>query len=260
MALVSKKLSQVNNKCIVGFCNNDKRLNICRQKREYGVIIDPEFDFSPHIKEIEDGEEKKQRTYFIPISTRMLYLRLFQKINTKQKNLELHDIVVQFKFTSVYNEDIQKRTQIPIFNEKTINITPLNIQFRNYIEPHLETEYTINCTGCEYQNHEVNLCLNLNKLKVCILENDDNNIKIFNEGNFALVVFVDYCNMFYKFKREKGDIDYLKFGENFSSTEGKLGIPLFFHGGSIETTWKQDFESSNVIDSIFGAFNKCCKK
>ncbi|RIB01212.1 hypothetical protein C2G38_2231525 [Gigaspora rosea] len=223
----------------------------------------------------------------------MLYLRLFQKINTKQKNLELHDIVVQFKFTSVHNEDIQKRTQIPIFNGKTINITPLveslklkffiieicdkdiathsnptindiiltgdiqNIQFRNYIEPHLETEYTINCTGCEYQNHEVNLCLNLNKLKVYILENDDNNIKIFNEGNFALFVFVDYCNMFYKFKREKGDIDYLEFGENFSSTEGKSGIPLFFHGGSIETSWKQDFESSSAIDSIFSAFDKC---
>ncbi|CAG8778263.1 8236_t:CDS:2, partial [Gigaspora rosea] len=185
-----------------GFCNNEKRLNICRQKREYGVIIDSEFDFSPHIEEIED--------------------------------------------------DIQKRTQIPIFNGKTINIIPLveSLKLKFFIieicdkdiathsNPTIndiiltETEYIINCTGCEYQNHEVNLCLNLNKLKIIVI-----------------------C--FINLNEKKGDINYLEFGENFSSTEGKSGIPLFFHGGSIETSWKQDFESSSAIDSIFGVFDKC---
>ncbi|CAG8720710.1 6859_t:CDS:2, partial [Gigaspora rosea] len=40
-----------------------------------------------------------------------------------------------------------------------------NIQFREYIEPYLETEYTIECDSYEFQNHEVNLCLDLKKLK-----------------------------------------------------------------------------------------------
>ncbi|CAG8857056.1 30049_t:CDS:2, partial [Gigaspora margarita] len=85
------KLSKVNDKCVLGFCNDERRINACKLRREYGTIINKEFDFGPQIEEIEEEDNKEKRTYYIPIGTRMSYLRLFQKINTKQTNIELHD-------------------------------------------------------------------------------------------------------------------------------------------------------------------------
>ncbi|CAG8551485.1 16016_t:CDS:2, partial [Gigaspora rosea] len=56
----------------------------------------PEFDFSPHIEEIEDDEKKTKNLFYSNKYKNVI----FEIISTKQKNLELHDIVVQFKFTS----------------------------------------------------------------------------------------------------------------------------------------------------------------
>ncbi|CAG8558307.1 17469_t:CDS:2 [Dentiscutata erythropus] len=212
--IASKILTKVDS-CIVGSCNDNRKLNICRNKREYGLSIDTEYQFGPQNKIIEDSEDTKQNTYF--------------------------------QLTTYHNQDRERRIQLPIEKDVTIQTDPSirdiildrdiqDIQFHKYIMPHLETKLKVECGGCEFQDHEINLCLNLNKLKVCLLENDQNTVKIFNQGNFALVGFVDYCNMFYKFKQENGDKNFLFFGENFSSIEARLDIPFFLHGGYVETS------------------------
>ncbi|CAG8634064.1 25231_t:CDS:2 [Dentiscutata erythropus] len=85
-----------------------------------------------------------------------------------------------------------------------------------------QTELKVECGGYEFQDHEINLYLNLNKLKVCLLENDENTIKIFNQKNFALVGFIDYCNI-----------------------------------GYVETSWKPDFETASSIENLFLLVQKC---
>ncbi|CAG8702917.1 20362_t:CDS:1 [Dentiscutata erythropus] len=280
--IVSKILTKVDS-CVVGFCNDDRKLNICRNKREYGLSINTEYQFSPQNEIIENSEDTKQNIYFQVSKQRLIYIYLFQKINTKQTNLELHDIAIQLKLTTYHNQDKERRIQLPIEKSESRYITPLieslilkifiieicdrdvaiqtdpsigdiildrdiqNIQFREYITPHLETELKVECG----QDHEINLCLNLNKLKACLLENDQNDVKIFNQENFALVGFVDYCNMFYKFKQENRDKDFLFFGENFSSIKARSGIPFFLHGGYVETSWKPNFETASSIENLF---------
>ncbi|CAG8750796.1 9413_t:CDS:2, partial [Gigaspora rosea] len=179
---------------------------------DYGATVDTEFDFRPQIENIEEENDAKERTH-------------------------LYDIAIQLKFTSVHNEDIQKRTQIPV-HAIAIEAEPLigniilnsdiqNIQFREYIESHLETEYIIKCDSCEFQNHEVNLCLDLKKLKVYAFEND-----------------------------EKKKTKFIEFGENFSSTEGNSEILMFFHSEFVETAWKPDFSKLTAFENIFNAIEK----
>ncbi|CAG8695592.1 26340_t:CDS:1 [Dentiscutata erythropus] len=121
---VSRILTKVE-LCIVRFCNDDRKLNICRNKREYGFSIDTDYQFGPQNKTIENSENTKPNTYFQVPEQRLMYIRLFQKINTKQSNLELHDIAVQLKLTTYYNQDRERRIQLPIEKGRNRYITLL---------------------------------------------------------------------------------------------------------------------------------------
>ncbi|CAG8803005.1 28734_t:CDS:2, partial [Dentiscutata erythropus] len=61
-----------------------------------------------------------------------------------------------------------------------------DIQFREYINPVLATEIEIPCDGCEFQEHEAILCLNLNKLNVSIELGENFNM---TEENCGIPVF-----------------------------------------------------------------------
>ncbi|RIB08144.1 hypothetical protein C2G38_2271915 [Gigaspora rosea] len=166
---------------------------------------------------------------YLILDERFAYIRLFQQVEKNQSKIELHDVSIRMRFTSYRNTNRESRirlltgvnnnvlthTQITPLRESFIfkvfivevcdRDTALNrnptigdiivdgdiqyLKFREYLNPVLATEIEISCDGCQFQHHEIVMCLELNKLKICLLENDENDVLLFNKGNYALVFF-----------------------------------------------------------------------
>ncbi|CAG8810139.1 26731_t:CDS:2, partial [Dentiscutata erythropus] len=182
--IASKILTKVDS-CVVGLYNDDRKLNICRNKREYGLSIDTEYQFGPQNEIIEDSKDTKQNTYFQ--IERRIQLPI-EKGGNRYITPLIESLILKIFIIEICDQDVAIQTD-PSIRDIILDRDIQNIQFREYITSHLETELKVECGGCEFQDHKINLYLNLNKLKVCLLENDQNDIKIFNQGNFALVGF-----------------------------------------------------------------------
>ncbi|CAG8753345.1 4578_t:CDS:2, partial [Cetraspora pellucida] len=245
------------NACVVTYCNNPQKTNSCIGKRDPDATVD--IDITPK-----------------PTNG------LFQQLNPNQKHIELHDIVICMNITSYHNEDRDTTFQLETSATENVIITSLisnmkikfyiieicdqivaeqnqpeigdiivdcdvqNVQFREYITPHLEYIEEILCKGCELQIHQIEFCIELDKLKVCRLEkNDETDAFTFDQGNYILVIMIDYFDWMYKFKKTAEEPDADKFGETFDIEEENCGIPLFITYLQMELTWKPDFDSTN---------------
>jgi hypothetical protein len=287
--MVKKILSLVDT-CVIGTCNDQTKFNACKNKREEEVIIN-RHEIGPK------KDDDDNNTYFFLMDDRYSYNRMFQEINNTHKKLELHDITIHFKFTTYHNRTRERENRVQINTSRmgTSYITPLldvitfkfflveicdyetskslrptwndlsvdgeikDVHFKDYIKPILETEVKVSCDGCAFQEHEVTLCLDLKKLKVCIIQDEDTGTKLFDKGNYAMIILIDYFDWMYKFKKEK-NTDPMKLGDDFNTRDGNCGIPAFIHGGYIEETWKPDLSNIDVIDNLFSLMNKCCDK
>ena len=104
----------------------------------------------------------------------------------------LDSMIIKCFILKICDKDIAL-SRVPTINDIIVNGDIQSLQFRKYIKPVLETEIKIPCNRYEFQDHDVIMCLNLDQLKVCILESDGG-AKIFNQRNYALVIFLDYFN------------------------------------------------------------------
>ncbi|CAG8766487.1 43775_t:CDS:2 [Gigaspora margarita] len=114
---------------------DESEANAILKMFEYGLSVNKEFDFGPLIIQIQDPQSKDEgnlinKTVFFSITKRIIYTRLFQGINTKQKNLVLNDIAIQFKLTLYHNEQCETRVPLPVSenfaqNGGLLQITPV---------------------------------------------------------------------------------------------------------------------------------------
>ncbi|RIB17242.1 hypothetical protein C2G38_2187873 [Gigaspora rosea] len=175
-----KQDSKNNNSIILALGDN---FNVAKGDSEIPSFLSDGYLEAAYMPDMKHGptfnaekEMMQKKELIFPNTFENVIFTIIQKVNTKQNNIELHDIAIQLKFTLVHNEDIQKRTQIPVHGNESIYITPLveaiklkffiveicdkaiameaepsisdiilngdiqDIQFREYIEPHLETE------------------------------------------------------------------------------------------------------------------------
>ncbi|CAG8729155.1 13236_t:CDS:1 [Cetraspora pellucida] len=272
--------------CVIASCNDHTKTNSCIGKRDPEAIVD--------VFEVPAVDDKE--LIFQLFNERFQYLRLYQDSKFDHTNLELHDVVLKFEVTSFYRLDINETFQIPQPLEETKLITPVlsnslkltfyiveicdkstaeqqnpgmgdillerdvhDVEFREYINPILKYKKEITYRGCMFQSHVFEFCLNFNKIKVCVLP-DQTIAKTFNQGNYALVILIDYFDHFYKFKMKRGDANAILLGDTFDSTIGNCGVSLFLTYIRIESTWKPDFDSCNPMGNIFDLIKKCCKK
>ncbi|CAG8837017.1 2038_t:CDS:2, partial [Cetraspora pellucida] len=125
----------------------------------------------------------------------------------------------------------------PSMDDIFLNRDLCNIQFREYFNPVIEFEYDIKYGGCQYELHDFVFCLDLKKIKVCQLDNDD--------------------LLMYQFKMKSGNDDVIKFGETFNSETGDCGMSLMINYLKLESVWKPDFNSDNLMSSLFDLMQKC---
>ncbi|CAG8661527.1 6731_t:CDS:2 [Cetraspora pellucida] len=75
-----------------------------------------------------------------------------------------------------------------------------------------------NC--CELQTHQIEFCIELDKLKVCrLLKDNEGDAHTFDQGNYALVIIVNYFDQMYRFKKTAEEADADKFEETFNTEE-----------------------------------------
>ncbi|CAG8734362.1 22863_t:CDS:2 [Cetraspora pellucida] len=198
------------------------------------------------------------RLYYKPIDERYTYIQIFQQIDKNYQNIELHKIVIYLSLISYYRLDrtniiniqtnsIQTEVLTPVISNKLklkfyfleicdkeiakqnnpligdifLNRDLCNIQFREYFNSVMEFKYDIKCRECQYEPHNFVFCLDLEKIKVCQLDNDDLLVaKTFNIENYAFVFVINYFNWMYQFKIKSSNDDVIKFGETFNSETG----------------------------------------
>ncbi|CAG8529684.1 13747_t:CDS:1 [Ambispora leptoticha] len=250
----------------IGTCINDEeKLNICKAKRPPAV----------QVTKIQFGARKdaqNQTFYFDSLWNRMMTFRLFQTKKFEPfKRFQLIDISIHLQIVTYHNEDKTNTIRIPTIGGNTI-ITPLiseliiksyivelcdrdlakkkelgvddllidvdlqNIQFKNNIKPIISTETVINCSTCTFTTDEIIICLDLNKMDVCLKnEESDTESAFFEKGNYLFVMFLDYNDFMFKTKKISGQAPTGSLGENLNLATGNTGIPSFIGDGSIES-------------------------
>lgn len=271
--------------CVIAKCNDSKLTNSCIGKRDPDAITDVEITPKPD----EDGH-----IFFADIDERFQFIRLFQQIETNEKKLELHDIVINLSITS-FHDPTNNHFELELANDQHADIFPLkeklklkfyiieicdkdtaiqlqpgigdillerdlkDIQFRDYINPILEFVEEIDCEGCQFQNHEFTFCIDFGQLEVCKLDTDQNDAITFDKGNYAFLIIIDYMDWMYRFKITANMANPEKFGNRFDLINGNCGTPLFITKFHLESTWKP-VSSINTIDALFNMINKCCEE
>ncbi|CAG8821067.1 20438_t:CDS:1, partial [Cetraspora pellucida] len=167
--------------CVVAYCNDPQKTNSCIGKRDPDATVD--VDITP--------KPTNGRFFYVDLDSRFQLIRLFQQLDPNQKHIELHDIVIHMNITSYHNEDRDTTFRLETSTTENVIITPLisnmkikfyiieicdqivaeqnqpgmgdiivdgdvqNVQFREYITPHLEYIEEISCKGCELQTHQI---------------------------------------------------------------------------------------------------------
>ncbi|CAG8558327.1 17470_t:CDS:2 [Dentiscutata erythropus] len=179
---------------------------------------------------------------------------LFQE-KSNFKNFELQDISIHLKITSYYNRVRGSTINIPVTKGNqviTSLLGPLKVKAKS-ITVHLENEIMIDCSSCQFEFDEVILCLDLNRLYVCILSEEDNQAHVFDKGNYVMVVILDYMDWMYQFKKilsnnDPNIIDPL--GVAFNEKTGDSGISGFFSGRYIESAYLPDLRHAPTLNAI----------
>jgi hypothetical protein len=252
--MISKSLEEVKT-CVIGNCNSESKLTLCQHKRDDGVSIS-RFDFNlkrekedsgyfnifnerfnyirlfneftekikhpkielhdivVHLKITSYHQQKNQRENRIKIPIKKELITGKEELNI---TAVLNSLVIKFFIIEICDKDTAEQRQ-PSMNDIIVDRDIQDIQFREYIKPIVSTELKIDCEGCEFQTHDVIMCLDLKELKVCKL-NSDQIPNLFDKGNYALVFFIDYFDHFFKFKDLKQDKDnpWDKLGEDFNT-------------------------------------------
>jgi hypothetical protein len=277
--------------CRIGYCNDEEKLNKCRISRVVGT----------NVNTLKYGTIKTETRSFIrePVRKRFHYNRLFQETNDTFTNIELHDISIYLKISTYHEKRRANTVNIPTENPQNTVITTLlspitikffiveicdvdlakkkvitldeiiknkdlqNLNFQDAFKVRHKKEVTITCSTCNFTEDEIFLCMDLNKLKVCLNFNQENEAKVFDKGNYAFVYFVDYMEWMYQFKRKRTndeEEEILSLGETFNTTEGNSGIPSFFNDGYVEVAWRPDMRHGPTYNRFLQLLTDCCKK
>ncbi|CAG8695604.1 26341_t:CDS:1 [Dentiscutata erythropus] len=214
------------------------------------------------------------------------------------KNFELQDVSIHLKITTYHNRVRGSTINIPVAKNNQV-IMPLlgplkvkayiieicdielakkllvtldnilvdfnlqHIQFKKSITVHLENEITIDCSSCQFELNEVILCLDLNHLHVCVLSEEDNQVRVFDKGNYTMVVILDYMDWIYQFKRIMSNNDpniIGPFGVTFNEKNSDSGISAFFSSGYIESAYLPNLRHAPTLNAIMQSVQDCCDK
>jgi hypothetical protein len=127
-----------------------------------------------------------------------------------------------------------------------------------------EAEISCDNTGCLLREHHLYMCYKFDKdeSKVCLLpEEEEGDAIIYDTGNFALILVVNYMNGFYKARRLRGtlpqadqrylnEVNTLYLGQQFSFGGGQTGLPVFFSDGAIEVAYKFNTNIENLTEIV----------
>ncbi|CAG8702906.1 20361_t:CDS:1 [Dentiscutata erythropus] len=235
--------------------------------------------------------------YFDTLWNRLFYHRLFQE-KSNFKNFELQDILIHLKIISYHNRVQGSTINIPVtkgnqvitsllgplkvkayvieicdidlakkqavtLNNILVDFNLQHIQFRKSITVHLENEIIIDCSSCQFEFDKVILCLDLNRLRVCVLSEEDNQARVFDKENYAMVVILDYMDWMYQFKKilSNNNPNIIgPLGVAFNEKTGNSGIPGFFSGGYIELVYLPDLRHASTLNAIMQFDQDCCEK
>ncbi|CAG8803986.1 21995_t:CDS:2, partial [Gigaspora rosea] len=141
------------------------------------------------------------------------------------------------------------------FQEKQENqvITPLqidynlqNIPFKKNVTVHLQNEFT---------EDEMTLCMDLNKLQDCVLSEKEDQARVFDKGNYAIVMILDYMDWMYQFKKQDS-----KNNNAIISALGDSGILSFLSDGYLEAAYMPDMKHSPTFNTVFQSITDCFSK
>ncbi|CAG8621939.1 16833_t:CDS:2 [Cetraspora pellucida] len=185
-----------------------------------------EMTWSPHLRDVDfnrimsqigyccdnsdvnvDGFEASEpnddgRLYYKSIDERYTYIRITDIVNIQTNSTQTevltpvisNKLKLKFYFLEICDKEIAKQNNSPI-GDVFLNRDLCNIQFREYFNFVIEFEYDIKYKECQYEPHDFVFCLDLEKTKVCQLDNNDLIVaKIFNIENYAFVFVIDYFN------------------------------------------------------------------
>ncbi|CAG8821066.1 20437_t:CDS:1, partial [Cetraspora pellucida] len=287
----SKKKISPNNACRIGWCNDEEKLNICQAKRPIGTQI-TRIEFG-------SKKENNHTFYFDTLYQRILPFRLFQTKKFEPfTRFTLHDILIHLQIITYHNRDKTRTIRIPTPAGTTI-ITPLisqmiirsyileicdrellkkkninfflddllmdkdfqNIEFNTKkVKPLLEDIQEIDCSLCNFSENEIIMCLDLSKMQVCLSTGKtDTESAVFDKGNYLFVMFLDYCNFMYNFKKNTLNVESNTYflGKNYDFNNGNSGIPSFTGKGYIESAWTPRLQGQDY-QRIMAKMANCC--
>jgi hypothetical protein len=279
--------------CSVGFCGDEEKIKVCQFKRAPGVTVEKEI-FGAR-------KDDKNTFYYDSLFKNYWIFRFFQKDTKPFNNIELHDIAIHLQITTYHTTSRANLLNIPTIGGKNTTITKLlspmtinyyivefcdldlakkkdnnttlddilvdkdlkNIQFKSSVKIRLKDKLIIECSDCEFTEDEIIMCFNLKQLRVCTKFDEETESKVFNQGNYAFIILIDYMDWQYQFRRaEKNDNpnEIIQFGNGFDPKTGTSGIPGYFSNGYIEYTWRADVKHAPTMNRLMQTFTQCCDK
>ena len=289
---VKKKVPK-NTACSLGFCGDEEKLNICEAKRpptaqvikeQYGAVT-----------------REGRTFYFDTIFKRFFAFRLFQEDFGLFTKFKLHDISIYLEIWTYHHDDHTQTIQIPtnrgnalltpliskmkiksfileICNDRDLakkkNTDILasdilldqdfqDIQFnKDKVKVIDKQELEIDCTNCTFTQDKLIMCLDLGKMDVCLSNRQSNTESaIFDKGNYLFVMFIDYVNFMYNFKKKTLNDEFTAYqmGENYDFAQGHCGIPSYVGDGYIEMAWSPHVKGSD-IQRLYAQVGDCCDK
>jgi len=157
----------------------------------------------------------------------------------------------------------KKKTENILISDLLIDQDLQNIKFdTRKVKVELETEMNIECGLCDFTEHELIMCLDLKKLNVC-LKNKQSTTEssYFDKGNYLFVIFLDYMNSMYSFKKRtsQNERDSYALGEDHDINTLSSGIPGFMGDGYIEMAWSPHLRGVD-FNRIMAQIGDCCDK
>ncbi|CAG8786317.1 16842_t:CDS:1, partial [Racocetra fulgida] len=111
---------------------------------------------------------------------------------------------------------------------------------------------------CTFTTDEIIICLDLNKMDVCLKnEESDTESAFFEKGNYLFVMFLDYNDFMFKTKKISGQAPAGSLGENLNLATGNTGIPSFIGDGSIESAWLPKMQA-HEMQRLMQKITNCC--
>ena len=167
---------------------------------------------------------------------------------------------LKFYIIEICDIDIARKSN-PDIDEIIVDGDLQNIQFRDKITPKVKYELDIPCNGCRFEDYEVIMCMDLEKMKVCILFKNEDEPEVFDKGNYAFIMFVDYLNWMYEFKQiDNNKTIARELGIDFELEKGNSGTPAFFNGGYVEASFMMDINNKEVLNLLFSKLEQSVNK